>query len=154
MARTAALANSAKQSFFIFSPRAALAGICASCAPCGGLTTGRTAVSIGFALSKVRLTSDATGVCARPSCAFPGAPRLEFSGTGSYAPARKESADPTFAHRSRPHFFLSTWRTYKKSSTWRTKERTFKYSDVRSRCLGNMQYLAQRSTKKVLFSPH
>jgi hypothetical protein len=117
-----------------------------------GLTTGKTAVSIGYALKRVRITSDATGVCTEFPCAFPGAFWLELDGTGSYAPARKEYADPTFTHRSGPHFFLCTWRAYKKPSTWRTKERVFRYSDLRLLCLSEMQPLAQQCTKRVLFS--
>jgi len=40
--------------------------------------------------------SDATGPCARPFCALPGAYRLEFGKPGGYTLAGKEYADPTF----------------------------------------------------------
>ena len=44
---------------------------------------------------EVRTISDATGPCAKPFCALPGAYRFEFGKPGGYTLAGKEYADPT-----------------------------------------------------------
>ena len=86
-----------------------------------GITTGRTVVSIGYALKKVRITSDATGVRARLSCAFPGALRLEFDGPG--ATRRLERNMQTRPSRNgRGHFFLCTWNAKKSSARGEPKK--------------------------------
>ena len=142
IARAVATASRARENFFIVTSWSRPRGRCCCLSPLQRAGQ-RLNCSFNGLCVEIRITSDATGPCARTFCALPGAYRLEFGEPGGLH-ACWEGVCRFNLHTNRVRFFLCTLRA---------KDRVFGYNYLRQRLLRDMQYLAHSCTKKVLFSP-